>query len=195
MMRRRRPLFRTVMMGDTGHTVGKTVAMGPVQLLVIGLPDAGPNTGIKDELEWLRENDIIRLIDLLLVRKDKGGNISTLETGDPTEDDAADVGAVVGALIGYGAAGEEGAGVAAPAAAEAATGGSLLRDDDMWFADDLIPNGSAVAVALIEHQWAVPLQEAIAKAGGVALADAWVHPADLTAVGILSAGDAPKRTA
>jgi uncharacterized membrane protein len=168
------------------------VTLGPVQLLIIGLPDAQPHAGIREELEWLRENDIIRLIDLLLVRKDKEGNVMRLETSDLSQEESAEFGAVVGALIGYGAAGEDGAELGAIAGAEAGADGSILtdEDDDVWFADDAIPNDSAVAIALIEHRWAVPLKEAIQKAGGVNLADAWIHPSDLVAVGMLSAEEA-----
>jgi uncharacterized membrane protein len=170
--------------------------MGPVQLLIIGLPDAEPHTGIREELEWLRENDIIRLIDMLVVRKDSEGNVTTIETSDLSQDEAVQVGAVVGALIGFGAAGEEGAELGAVAGAEAGADGSILSDgDDVWYADDAIPNDSTVAIALIEHRWAIPLQEAIAKAGGAHLADAWVHPADLVAIGAMAADDLPPATA
>jgi uncharacterized membrane protein len=167
------------------------VALGPVQLLVIGLPDPEPHTGIREELEWLRESESIRLIDLLVVRKDNEGNVTRVETSDLSPDEAVEVGAVVGALIGYGAAGEDGAEVGALTGAEAGADGSILSDGgDVWFADDAIPNDSTVAVALIEHRWALPLKEAIAKAGGVNLADAWIHPSDLVAVGMLSAEEA-----
>jgi hypothetical protein len=170
-----------------GPVTGKNLSVGPVQLLVIELPDEGRNAAIRDELEWLRESDTIRLVDVLLVRKDAEGNISTLETGDVAQDAADAVGAVVGALIGYGTAGERGA--------KAIPGGSLLRDERVWFPDDAIPNDCSVAVALIEHRWAAPLQEAITKVGGATLADAWVHASDLVAIGMLPAGDAPKATA
>jgi hypothetical protein len=33
-------------------------------------------------------------------------------------------------------------------------------------------------VGLLEHRWAIPLRDAVARAGGKALADAWVHPDD-----------------
>ena len=54
---------------------------------------------------------------------------------------------------------------------------------DIWYVDDAIPNGSVVAIALIEHRWAVGLRDALGAAGGYHLADAWVHPIDLAAVG------------
>jgi uncharacterized membrane protein len=178
------------MIGGAGSSV-----MGPVQLLVIGLPDAAPHAGIKEELEWLRESDFMRLIDLLIVRKDADGDIRMLETSDLSPDEAVEVGAVVGALMGYGATGGERAEMGAMAGAEAAADGSIPSDDDdVWFADDAIPCDSTVAVALIEHRWAVPLQEAIGKAGGVALVDAWVHPTDLVAIGAMSAEEMPRAT-
>jgi hypothetical protein len=53
-----------------------------------------------------------------------------------------------------------------------------------------IPNGSAAAIALIEDRWAIPLREAIYSAGGFHLADAWVHPTDLIAIGLLAKEEA-----
>ena len=48
---------------------------------------------------------------------------------------------------------------------------------------DAIPPGSAAAIALIEHRWAIPFRDAVVRAGGVALADEWIHAADLVAAG------------
>jgi hypothetical protein len=39
-------------------------------------------------------------------------------------------------------------------------------------------------VLLIEHLWAIPLRDAIVDAGGIALSDEWIHPADLVAAGL-----------
>ena len=100
-------------------------------------------------------------------------------------------GAIVGALIGLGADGEEGAELGAIAGAEAAmeSEGEFLGDEAMWSIADTIPNGTAAAIALIEHRWAIPLRDAVRRAGGVALADTWLHPEDLIAAGaITSAG-------
>jgi hypothetical protein len=46
------------------------------------------------------------------------------------------------------------------------------------------------AVALLEHRWATALRDTIRDAGGFHLADAWVHPADLIAVGLIAAEEA-----
>ena len=57
----------------------------------------------------------------------------------------------------------------------------------MWDLADAIPEGATAAIALIEHRWAIPLRNKIAAEGGIALADQWIHPADLIAVGAMAA--------
>jgi hypothetical protein len=59
----------------------------------------------------------------------------------------------------------------------------------VWDVADAIEPGNAAAIALIEHVWAVPLRAAIAKAGGIAVSDEWVHPLDLVEIGLLTTGE------
>ena len=49
---------------------------------------------------------------------------------------------------------------------------------------DSIEPGCAAAIALIEHLWAAPLRDAITRAGGVPVSDAWIHPLDLVEIGL-----------
>ena len=165
------------------------MTIGPVQLLVVGFEGGEPNGEILAELDRLRENDIVRLIDLVVVRKDADGNVGKLVRSDLSPEEAEAFGAVVGALIGFGAAGEEGAEQGAFEAAAALADGHVL-DDEVWYVEDAIPNGTAAAVALLEHRWAIPLREGIRNAGGFHLADAWIHPADLVGIGLLEAEEA-----
>ena len=65
-------------------------------------------------------------------------------------------------------------------------GWAKFGDDEVWYLQDAIPEGHSAAVALIEHRWAIPLRDKIAKAGGLTLSDAWIHVADLVAVGALA---------
>ena len=60
---------------------------------------------------------------------------------------------------------------------------------ELWSLDEAIPNDSAAAVALIEHRWAIGTRDAIRAAGGVPVADEWIHPADLAAAGLGDAED------
>ena len=79
----------------------------------------------------------------------------------------------------------------AGAGAEAATNGvSVFSDDDAWDVLEDIPNDSAAALILLEHHWAVPLRDAIARAGGFRISDGFISPLDLVALGLHTAEEA-----
>ena len=155
------------------------MTIGPVQLLVVGFAGEEVNDEILAELDQLRESDVVRLLDLIAVRKNADGNLEKLLRTDLSPEEAEAFGAVVGALTGFGAAGEE---------ATEPDGRAL--DEEVWYVEDAIPNGTTAAVALLEHRWAIPLRDGIRNAGGFHLADAWVHPADLVGIGLLAAEEA-----
>ena len=157
--------------------------LGPVQMLVVGFEDGKFEGEILAELRRLREHDIIRMVDLLFVAKDEQGDIAKVEHSDLSQEEAMEFGALAGALLGLGAEGEEGVEAGAEAGAAAAEDGSVLDGDDVWYLADAIPPGASAAIALIEHRWAIPLRDAIQEAGGQTLADTWVHPQDLVAIG------------
>ena len=163
------------------------MALGPVQILVIGYGADAQFTGAAlDELKKLTEHDVVRLVDLLFVHKNEDGSVEKVELTDTHE--LAKLGAVAGALIGFGAAGEEGAEVGALAgAAGAVDEGSVFDEAEVWYVADAIPEGMSAAVAVIEHRWAIPLRDAVIASGGVALADEWLHPQDLLALGVEAA--------
>jgi uncharacterized membrane protein len=164
--------------------VDTPTALGPVQLLIIAFDDGKFDGRILTELRRLREHDVVRLIDLLFVAKIEDDEVVELELSDLSTEEAAEYGALVRALIGFGAGADEGADDGAEAtAAAAAQNGSLLAHADAWFLADQIPTGTAAAIVLLEHRWAVPLRDAIEAAHGHDLVDTWVHPEDLAAVG------------
>ena len=77
------------------------------------------------------------------------------------------------------------------AGAEASADGvHVFTDDDAWDVLEDIPNDSAAALILLEHHWAVPLRDAIARAGGFRLSDGFISPLDLVAIGLVSAEEA-----
>jgi hypothetical protein len=63
--------------------------------------------------------------------------------------------------------------------------GHLFDDSEVWYRGDAIPPGTAASIALREHRWAIPFRDKTMEAGGVALADAWIHGRDLIAVGAM----------
>jgi uncharacterized membrane protein len=168
------------------------MAIGPVQLLVLGFNQPEFHGEIIAELERLRESDTVRVIDALAVHKDAEGEIEVAHLSNLSKDEAIEFGSKVAALIGLGIAGEEGLEAGAEIGAEAAAEGGvqIFSDDAAWDILEDIPNDSAAALILLEHHWAVPLRDAILRAGGVGLADGFIHPADLIAIGIVTAAEA-----
>ena len=162
------------------------LTLGPVQMLVVGFQGDNFDGSIMEELNRLKEHDIVRLIDLLFVKKNEDGELEIAQRTDLSSDEAQQFGAIVGALVGFGAEGEEGAEYGAVAGAAELEDGHVFDDEAVWYLGDAIPDGTAAAVALLEHRWAIPLRDKIAKAGGLTLSDAWIHVADLVAVGALS---------
>ncbi len=167
------------------------MAIGPVQLIVLGFAQPDFHGEIIEELERLRESDTVRVIDALAVHKDAAGEIEVLHLSNLSKDEAIELGSKVAALIGLGIEGEEGLEEGAiVGAAAAADGISVFDDDDAWDVIEEIPNDSAAALLLLEHHWAVPLRDAIARAGGFRISDGFISPLDLIAIGLVSAEDA-----
>jgi uncharacterized membrane protein len=143
------------------------------------------------ELERLRESDTVRVIDALAVYKDAEGEIEVEHLSNLTQAEAIELGSKVGALVGLGIAGEEGAEEGAEAGAEeAAEEGINVLGGAEWDVIEEIPNDSAAALILLEHHWAVPLRDAIARAGGFRISDGFISPLDLVEIGLATAEEA-----
>jgi uncharacterized membrane protein len=158
-------------------------------MLILGFEDPQFKGEALAELQKLRDADIIRVIDAMVVWKDAEGNVAVLKDTDLTGEEMGQFGAIVGGLIGLGAEGEEGLEAGAEAGAAAMEEG-VFDEADVWYAVDAIPNNTAAAIALFEHRWAIPFRDAIVRAGGFVLADEWIHPKDLVAVGVMAAEEA-----
>lgn len=168
------------------------MAIGPVQLIVLGFNHPNFHGEIIAELERLRQSDTVRVIDALAVYKDAQGDIEVEHLSNLSTEEAVELGSKIGALVGLGIEGEAGMQAGAVAGAEAAErdGVQMFSDADTWDVLADIPEDSAAALLLIEHHWAVPLRDAIARAGGFRLGDGFISPFDLIDIGLLSADEA-----
>ena len=128
---------------------------GPVQVLVIGFVGASFSGEVTAELTRLREAEVVRLVDVLFLRRAEDGTFHTLPPPSGLDPGAGDVTAEI--LGG---------------------GGEPIHDGQPWSIADLIAPGTAAAIALVEHLWAAPLVEAIASAGGHPLGELWLAPED-----------------
>jgi uncharacterized membrane protein len=176
-----------------------TMAVGPVQLIVLGFAHPEFRGEILDELQRLREADTIRVIDALAVYKDKQGEVAILEMSNLTTDEQVELGAKIGALVGIGAFGDDDEAVEEMALAGAETaaeeGVGVFSAEQAWDVVEDIPQDTAALLLMIEHHWAVPLRDAVARANGFRIADGFVSPYDLVAIGIMTAEDAKANVA
>ena len=167
------------------------MAIGPVQLIVLGFNHPDFHGEVIAELERLHENGMVRVIDSIAVYKDADGDLEVEHLSNLTEQEAIELGSKIGALIGLGVAGEEGMEAGAAAGAEEASEeGINVFGGDEWDVLEDIPNDSAAALILLEHHWAVPLRDAIAHAGGFRLSDGFISPLDLVEIGLMTAEEA-----
>ena len=166
--------------------------LGPVQLLVFGLQNDRMKGDVARELRAASQSGAIRVLDALAILKTPDGKVISLGASDLSPDERTAFGAVVGALMGFGALGTgEGADVGAElgAAAFAQQNFGLSQEDIQGIAHDIPPGMTAVMV-LFEHRWAVPLKEAFERAGGVMLAQGMVRPETLIGAGVNLAASA-----
>jgi hypothetical protein len=140
-----------------------------VQALVIGIDARGSDRMLAAELQDLRTQDAIRVLDVLRVRRGYDDEVRRL---DPLAADEQS-GALVEALL-----------VVDPNGGEPAGERPSVEDPELaeeWFLADRVPRGAAAAILLIEHRWAIPLREAASQFEAEVFGDAWVHPRDLAA--------------
>ena len=168
------------------------MAIGPVQLLVLGFEHPDFHGEIIEELEKLREADTVRVIDSLAVYKDAEGELEVRHLSNLTHDEAVELGSKVAALIGLGIEGDEGFEKGAEIGAQKADeeGIHVFSEEEAWDVLEEIPNDSAAALVLLEHHWAVPLRDAIARAGGFRISDGFISPLDLVEIGLVGKEEA-----
>ena len=161
------------------------VEFGPIQSIAIGFPEQENLQGeILREIFSLSDNRIIRVVGFLAIAKDEKGKFASVQLTELSDDDRIKLGAGIGALIGYGAAGEEGARAGANAGAEAMyyKEFGLDREQIKEIAKN-IPNETAAGFLLIEHLWAKKFKEIALKQHGVLLANGFITLDSLVAMG------------
>ncbi|MGZ4278845.1 MAG: hypothetical protein ACXVFK_16985 [Solirubrobacteraceae bacterium] len=138
----------------------------------------------------MRESDTVRVIDSLAVYKDAAGELEVMHLSNLTDEEAVELGSKVAALVGLGIEGEAGMEAGAEIGAEAAAAGGVDVFGAEWDVLADLPNDSAAALIMLEHHWAVPLRDALARAGGFRLSDGFISPLDLIEIGLVSAEEA-----
>jgi hypothetical protein len=164
-----------------------TPLIGPVQLVVIGFPpDAQFRGEIIRALSDIRGRGVVRLLDVLFVRKDRDGRITaSVHDSDLSLEEREALGGLVGGLLGLAGGGDaESAAAGATLAMDAIANDAFgLGIGDLQNIKDRIPAGDSALVLLIEHQWALDLKGAVRRAGGVPVVQGFLTPEALFMVG------------
>jgi uncharacterized membrane protein len=163
--------------------------MGPLQLIAVAFQKPDVKGRIREELQKLRDQKFIRVVDGLVIQKNNAGEIAAIEESDITQDESKQFGAVIGGWMGLGTGNATVATETSKGMAEAFNERyqyGLDKEDLMDMAAD-IPNGDAALVLLVEHTWLTPLRNSMREAGGTLLAQDFLSPELLMSVGAQAA--------
>jgi hypothetical protein len=116
--------------------------LGPVDWIVVEFPGSRFNGQIAPALLDLVERDLVRVLDLLVLKKDDDGTLEAFELSDLDEGE-------IGELRTY--------------ESELAM---LLSEEDVTSLAAAIEPGSSAAVLVWENSWAAPFASAVRRAGG-----------------------------
>ena len=125
--------------------------MGPTEYIVIGFEGNKFSGEIMPEVRRLKDENLIRIRDALVVQRDDSGDLLSYEIADIPEmqQDASELDPHLG---------------------------QWFSQDDIEQIGQVIPEQSTVALLLVEHVWAQPLSDAIQRANGSMLARTFVPP-------------------
>ena len=116
--------------------------LGPVDWIVVEFPGSKFKGEIAPALDDLVERDLIRVLDLLILKKDADGSLEAFEMSDLDDSE-------LGELRSY----------------ESELAMLLSEDDVVAIAEAIEPDSSA-AVLVWENRWAAPFASALRRAGG-----------------------------
>ena len=128
------------------------MTLGPLEYVMVAFEGNRFDGQIISALRDVHEKGIIRVIDLVLIKKDEQGNVTATEMTELSEEEAGPFGFLAGNLL------------------------NVFEPDDVEATASQMPNNSAAGLVLYEDTWAVPLKEAIIKAGAVATTGGMVAP-------------------
>ena len=131
--------------------------MGPVEYLLVAFPGNKFNGDIVPALAELTDKGIIRIIDLVFIRKDADGNVVAAEL----EDLPADVAAAFDDLDG--------------------DIGDLVNEADIAIAAESLDPDSSAGLLVYENAWETRFRDAIVDSGGLLVDRGHIPPAAIDA--------------
>jgi hypothetical protein len=123
--------------------------LGPVDYLVVEFPADRANFSgeMATELRSLVDRELIRVLDLVIVRKDPDGSVEAAELADVDESNVGELAALETDLA------------------------MLLAEEDVEEIGTVLEPGSIAAVLVYENRWAGPFASSIRRSGGQLVAN------------------------
>jgi hypothetical protein len=133
--------------------------LGPVDYLVVEFPADRANFSgeMAAELRSLVDRELIRVLDLVIVRKDSDGSVEAAELADVDESNVGELAALEADLA------------------------MLLAEEDVEEIGTVLEPGSIAAVLVYENRWAGPFASSIRRSGGQLVANGRVATQALVA--------------
>jgi len=116
--------------------------LGPVDYLVVDFPGSEFNGEIAPELSDLVDRGLVRVLDLVMLKKDSDGSIEAFELSDVEDGEIGELRRHESALA------------------------MLLSEDDITAVAAAMEPGSSAGVLVWENTWAAPFGAAVRRAGG-----------------------------
>lgn len=124
---------------------------GPIDYIIVGFEGNKFTGEILNELAKATEQGTIAVLALALVARDADGTVTAIQMD---QDDIEFV-QITGSMDLH---------------------NELITEDDVQETGDMIDDGTAAGLLVIEHLWAKGLKQAIINAGGTLIADGRIHP-------------------
>jgi uncharacterized membrane protein len=148
----------------------------PIQLLVVAFPGSRFRGEILPALDRLKSKRIVRVIDMLVVRKDAEGRTMVATASDLNWEEATSLGSYLGALAGVAAGGGDAVERGALAGAAELADGHVFDENDIFRVTQALGDDMTAGLLLVQHTWATEFLDAIADADGVTLLNEWINP-------------------
>jgi uncharacterized membrane protein len=129
------------------------MTIGPLEFVVIGVKGDRFTSEIVPELSSIQEKGLIRVVDLIFVRKDTDGTVKALEVHDLNDEELAAFDPIKEDLM------------------------RILTPQDISLLTEAIPPDTSAVIVLLEHAWIVRLTESLNRADAVLLAGGMVPQA------------------
>jgi hypothetical protein len=123
------------------HVTDDLEQMGPIDYLVVEFPGSRMTGEGLPLLVDLVDRGIIRILDLVFVKKELDGSVRGIEIADLDHDGKLDLAVFEGASSG------------------------LLDEDDLGDAGGVLEPGSSAGILVYENVWAAPLATALRRGG------------------------------